>query len=289
MSWLRARDYSQYQGDVDFTREPIDIALIKMSGGDAGLYYDSKASQNYGRAVAAGKGVMGWHFAGATDPVAEAQYAVRAMQPFAVGDVYGLDWEVAHPNPPAWVLQYAQTVKSLTGKAPIIYMNGSTANAWDWSPVFAICGFWVAWWGISPDANVPVKYPYIIQQYDDTGTVVSNGVRVDEDAVFLTMDQWRAYGYALPPAPPAPSPTPTPPTPTPTPIPSEPTPPIPTAPAPAPSVPIEVTEVVGPPTPVPVVRIMPPDAPTENWIKFLVAIIAAIALLFAAGWIWLHN
>lgn len=201
MSWLRARDYSVYQGDIDFTKEPIDIALIKMSGGDTGLYLDPNAAINYQKAKNAGKGVMGWHFLGANiDPITQANYAVRAMMPFAQNDVYGVDFEVQVNDPVNFVLQYEQEFHAKTGCYAIPYMNGSTINAYDWSPVFNLVLPWVAWWGISPDANVPIKYPYIIQQYDNTGTVISNGSRVDEDAVFLTLEEFNKYGYQQPPA-----------------------------------------------------------------------------------------
>lgn len=238
MSWLRARDYSVYQGDVDFTQEPIDIALIKMSGGDAGLYMDPKASINYQRALSADKGVMGWHFAGGTDPISEADYAVRAMMPFAENDVYGIDWEVQHADPVGWVLAYINEFHTKTGCYPIPYLNGSTINSYDWSPVFNLVLPWVAWWGVPPDDNVPIHYPYIIQQYDNSGTVVSNGARVDEDAVFLTLDEFNARGYHADQPAPEPTPTPAPipdpipvPVPTPTPIPAPTSDPVPVAPA----------------------------------------------------------
>jgi hypothetical protein len=150
MSWLRARDYSVYQGDVDFTQEPIDIALIKMSGGDNGNYLDSKAAQNYQRAVNAGKGVMGWHFAGGTDPITEADFFLRAMSPLAENDVLGIDWEVQHTDPVGWVLSFVNRVHDKTGAYPIPYLNGSTINSYDWSPVFNLVLPWVAWWGVSP-------------------------------------------------------------------------------------------------------------------------------------------
>ncbi len=205
MSWLRARDYSVYQGDVDFNTEPIEIALIKMTGGDAGLYVDPNAAINYQKAKNARKGVMGWHFLGANiDPKTQADYAVWGMMPFAENDVYGVDFEVQVSDPVNFVLQYEQEFHSKTGCYAIPYMNGSTINAYDWSPVFNLVLPWVAWWGISPDANVPIKYPYIIQQYDNSGTVVSNGARVDEDAVFLALAEFNAYGYHAPTATPTP-------------------------------------------------------------------------------------
>jgi len=75
---------------------------IKMSGGDDGLYYDSQATNNYNHAVAAGKVPIGYHFAGAKDPIAEADFFVRSMNPLAENDVLALDWEVSHPDPVGW-------------------------------------------------------------------------------------------------------------------------------------------------------------------------------------------
>lgn len=267
MSWLRARDYSVYQGDIDFAQEPIDISLIKMSGGDNGLYLDPKAAQNYERSLAAGKPVGGYHFAGGTDPTQEAAYFLRAMSPLAENDVYILDFEVGVTDPVGWVLTFVDFIHTQINVWPIVYMSGSRWNQYDWSAVTANCGVWVAWWGISPDADVPVKYPYIIHQYDNSGTVVSNGSRVDEDAVFLTIEEFQAYGYhaqVTQPTPPV-DPTPAEPTPPPTPVEPAPTPTEPTTPEPVP----DPTTPAPDPSP-------PIDTPAQSWVRRFVAWLLAI-------------
>ena len=48
---IPAKDISKWQGNWQDTGEPI--VLIKMSGGDQGLYMDSQAAHNYDSAVAA--------------------------------------------------------------------------------------------------------------------------------------------------------------------------------------------------------------------------------------------
>src|SRR5260221_464155 len=201
MSWIPGKDISQYQGGWQDTGEPI--VIIKMSGGDAGLYMDSQAASNYNGAVGAGKAVGGYHFAGGTDPVAEANFYMRAMEPLAENDVYCLDWEVSNPNPVGWCLSFMRTVHNKIGVWPLLYINLNTLNSFDWSPVLATCGLWLADWAVPPDAQIPTHHVYVMQQYAD-------GPGYDRDAWFGTIEQFKAYGYHATQPPPTPPPTPLP-------------------------------------------------------------------------------
>lgn len=251
---IYGKDVSQWN---NYTPGSEDFVMIKMSGGDAGLYFDSKATVNYNNAVNAGKVVGGYHFAGGGDPVAEADYFVRAMSPVAENDVFALDWEIQHADPVGWCLSFVNEVHAKVGVWPLLYINISTCNTYDWSPVLQNCGLWLAAPSIAYDANAPISHVYVMQQ----GPIVGG---IDQDVFFGDRAQLQAYGYHAPqppaptpqptppaPAPPAPEPTPTP-TPEPTPAP-EPA-PIPTpspnpSPAPAPTPPITPPTPVTPPTP----------------------------------------
>lgn len=204
---IPAVDISQYQGA--WGDYPADIVMIKMSGGDAGLYMDSQAANNYNKAKAAGKHVGGYHFAGGTDPVAEANYFMRAMSPLAENDVYALDWEISHANPVSWCLTFMQTIHAQIGVWPLIYMNLSTLNNYDWSPVLLTCGLWLADWAVPPSGTIPTQHTYVMQQYSD-------GPNYDHDEWFGTLAEFDAYGYHSPTPPSAPTQNPTPVTPTPT-------------------------------------------------------------------------
>ena len=248
---IPAKDISRWQGAWQDTGEPI--VMIKMSGGDSGLYMDSQAAHNYDSAVAAGRAVGGYHFAGGTDPVAEANFFMNAMKPLAENDVYALDWEVGNADPVGWCNTFLQTVHNAIGVWPLIYMNLATLNNFDWSPVLNNSGLWLADWNNDPSGTINTSHTYVMQQYSD-------GPNYDHDEWFGTIEEFKAYGYhAGTPAPvpsPQPAPEPTPqPTPEPTPVPAPPTPsPTPTpAPEPTPT-----------PTPSPVPEPAPTPSPTPS-------------------------
>lgn len=262
-----ARDISKYQGAWQDTGEPI--VMIKMSGGDDGLYMDSQAAGNYSGAVGAGKAVGGYHFAGNTNPVAEATYFLQAMSPLAENDVYALDWElpVGTSGAVEWVQTFMQTIHDKINVWPLIYMNLNTLNSYDWSPILANCGLWLADWAVSPDQNIPTLHTYVMQQYSD-------GPVYDHDEWFGTIEEFKAYGYhAAPtssppvPTPPAPNPAPVPTPPAPTPEPPSPAPPTdtPSDPSPAPS-PTPPSPTPAPPS----VNIPTVIIPAHHWYDFII-------------------
>lgn len=197
---IYGKDVSQWNNYVPGSE---DFVMIKMSGGDAGLYFDSKATVNYTNAKNAGKVVGGYHFAGGGDPVAEADYFVRAMSPVAEYDVFALDWEIQHTNPVQWVQSFVNEVHTKTGVWCLVYLNISTVNAYDWTPVLQTCGLWLAAPSISYDANAPISHTYVMQQ----GPIIGG---IDQDVFFGTREELQAYGYHAPVQASTPAPTPQP-------------------------------------------------------------------------------
>jgi len=233
MSYTGAIDCSQWQGTINWGAVPQPIAIIKMSGGDAGLYTDSKANANYYGAKNAGKAIGMYHFAGGGNAQNEADFFVAACSPLEKDDVLVLDWEIPHANPVAWCLAFVNRVHERTGVWPLIYMNLATLNQYDWTPVLSNCGLWLAAWNNNPEATLTNKF-YVMHQYTSSGTVPGIAGRVDLDAWFGSVAQFRKYGYQPSVTPPAPEPVPVPPpAPTPTPEPT-PTPPVDPTPPPAP-------------------------------------------------------
>lgn len=272
MSYVTGIDVSQYQGTINWAAVPHPIAIIKMTGGDAGLYTDSKANANYYGAKAAGKAIGMYHFAGGQNAQNEADFFIAACSPLEQNDVMVLDWEIQHPDPVGWCTAFVNRVHDRTGVWPLIYFNGSTWNAHDWTPVTKNCGVWVAWYGMDPEGNLPVGGKiYVMHQYTSGGSVPGIAGRVDMDAWFGTLDQFKKYGYQAPTPAPTPTPQPVPhpapiPEPTPTPTPSpDPTPP----PAPTP-------EPTPEPTPVP-----PTPQPDNKGKAILAAFLAGLAAVVA--------
>lgn len=199
-----AKDISRYQGNYTDTGEPI--VMVKISGGDQGLYIDSQAANNYNQVIAHGRAFGGYHFAGGGDPIAEANYFLNAMQPWNPGEVPALDWEINHPDPVGWCLAFVNRVHEVAGAWPLVYMNLATLRAFNWHPVLDNCGLWLADWVGQPDPNIDTgDYTYTMLQYND-------GPVYDHDVFYGTVDQFKKYGWPSA----APTPTPTPiPTPTP--------------------------------------------------------------------------
>lgn len=188
-------DVSQYQGSINWSEVPEPIAIVKMSGGDAGLYYDANASKNYYGAKAAGKVVGMYHFAGGTSAVTEADYFVKACSPLDQNDVLIIDWEVSSGDPVGWVNTFVTEVHSKTTVWPLVYMNLATLNAYDWSSVLKNCGLWIADWSVSPNQEIATTHVYVAQQYSDKGSVPGIVGYVDLDAWFGTLQEFQAYGY----------------------------------------------------------------------------------------------
>lgn len=188
---ISACDISKYQGSWQDRGDPI--VMIKMSGGDNGLYMDSMASQNYNGAVSAGRAVGGYHFAGWTNPTAEANYFMQAMRPLAENDVYALDAEAipAGVDPVGWSTTFMETVHNAIGVWPLIYMNLSTLNSYNWNSVLANCGLWLGDWNNDPNGTISTVHTYVMQQYSD-------GPGYDHDEWFGTVEEFQKYGYHAP-------------------------------------------------------------------------------------------
>lgn len=279
-------DVSQWQGDIDWSKVPSPIAIIKVSDGSG--YLDPKANHNYYGAKGAGKAVGMYHFAEWGDATAEATEFIKAVSPLEDADVLILDVEaIKAPNPVDWVNIWANHVHAQTTVWPLVYMNLSTLNAYNWSPILTNCGLWLADWAVSPHDTIPTDHVYVMQQYSDNGSVPGIQGRVDLDAWFGTVDQFKSYGYKAQPVPaPAPTPEPTPPAVPETPPVAIPNPP-PVVPTPTPATPTSGET----PSPSPVVTGPAPAVqPQASAVKHaLLAFLAAAAIAWATILAFLHS
>jgi hypothetical protein len=193
-----AKDISRWNGTYTETSEPI--VFCKISGGDDGLYFDSQAANNYAAITAAGHAFGGYHFAGGTDPVAEANKFVDGMKPLVTGEVPAVDIESGknwNPNAPgvdpvAWTDQFIEGVRAASGnpnQGGLVYMNLATLLAHDWTPVLKKWGLWLADWNNNPAIDVNTDgVAYVMQQFSD-------GPVYDHDEWFGTIEEFKAYGW----------------------------------------------------------------------------------------------
>jgi hypothetical protein len=279
MSYVTFHDISYAQGLYNMDADPSPVVEMKMTGyyyGSKTAYTDVQGARNYQDAVRLGKIPLLYHFAGGADPVAEADFFVNnGAAPFANGDIYELDYELtAAMNPPAdpdsWCRAFVDRVKARTGVYPLFYTYAALFNEHGGFPkTMEVCSLIIADYAVSPDANVPINHPYIIQQYTDTP--------LDTNALFIPLDTLRkyAYGYKAPSPAPVPTPVPTPVPPTPPVVVPEPTP----VPAPPPvTPPVDVPPTPVPPTPSPAPT-PPPVTPIESiWEKFIKWFLALIGV-----------
>lgn len=221
---LKGVDVSRYQGQInwDLLKSEVDFAIIKASGGDDGLYQDGLFSRNKSEARRVGILHGFYHFAGGVhSPEEEADHFINTIGGLEQGEIIVLDFEIHIGNAVDFCKRFLDHCKARTGFPPMIYMNASTVNGYDWTPVVAgDYGLWIASWGnndTTPDADPGHgKWPFwALWQYSSTGSLSAIPARVDLDQFNGDHDAWMKYGPGnLAPAP-APTPPPAPPAPAP--------------------------------------------------------------------------
>lgn len=203
-----AIDISHYQGNIDFGAVTQDIVIMKASQGTTYLdpscytFYDQAKHQH-------GKLVGLYHFANGEDATAEANWFLRACQPLEQFDVFVLDYEIHLADPVGWCNTFMNVVHDATGCWPLIYLNRSTLKGYDWSPVLANCGLWIADPDHNPDAGADTAgHTYVLHQYGTTNVAGVPDNVCDVDRWWGSEEAFKKYGYNYAPPTPTPSPTP---------------------------------------------------------------------------------
>lgn len=171
-------DISSHQAGLNVPAIWADFVIVKATEDDdyVNPYMVSQANATLG----ASKRLGFYHFARPGDAAAQARYFVSAVGALRARATLWLDWEAnAVSQGPGWAKTFLDTVKSLTGATPGIYMNGSAVNGYDWSAVASQYPLWYAGgpdysdYGASySDPTVPnVSYwgQPLIHQYTEDG------------------------------------------------------------------------------------------------------------------------
>lgn len=136
-------DISSHQAGLNVGAIWADFVIVKATEDDGYVnpYMVSQANATLG----ASKRLGFYHFARPGDAAAQARYFVSAVGALRIRATLWLDWEAnAVPQGPGWAKQFLDTVRSLTGATPGIYMNGSAVNGYDWSAVAREYPLWYA-------------------------------------------------------------------------------------------------------------------------------------------------
>ena len=219
-------DVSSWQTGINVTTSGAQIVVAKATEGIG--YVNPDCDRVVQDALAAGQGVGVYHFAHTENSaLSEANYFIDNTRGYVgKGIVPILDWEPSAPWDTGWALTWLRTVEAAWGTKPIIYMNQSTENSYDWNSVVAgDYGLWIAAYtlgytpiyGFNPPSAQPTLYhwPFAAAwQYTSTGYVGDWGGALDLSVVYGDLDTWYAYAGSGQVAPaPAPQPTPQPSTP----------------------------------------------------------------------------
>ena len=136
-------DISSHQSGLNVAALWADFVIVKATEDDdyVNPYMGSQANATLG----ASKRLGFYHFARPGDAAAQARYFVSAVGSLRGKATLWLDWEAnAVPQGPGWAKTFLDTVRSLTGSTPGIYMNGSALNGYDWSAVASQYPLWYA-------------------------------------------------------------------------------------------------------------------------------------------------
>lgn len=216
-------DVSSWQTGINVTTSGAQIVVAKATEGVN--YINPDCDRVVQDALSAGQGVGVYHFAHTeNDARREAQHFIDNTRGYIGKEIVPiLDWEPSAPWDTSWALTWLKTVKAAWGTKPIIYMNQSTENAYDWSTVVAgDYGLWIAAYtlgytpiyGFNPPSAQPTlhNWPFAVAwQYTSTGYVGDWNGALDLSVVYGDLNTWNAYANSGQAAPtPAPQPTPQP-------------------------------------------------------------------------------
>ena len=130
---LRGIDVSSWQGDIDPTKlSQVQFCLAKATEGLT--YVNPYCDKVVQKCVKAGLPWGFYHFGQSNDPVAEADYFIRACENYFHEGIPVLDWERE---------QSVRRVHDKTGIWPWIYSNPRFFNKGE---VESNCGRWIAWY-----------------------------------------------------------------------------------------------------------------------------------------------
>lgn len=237
---LKGIDISQFQPTVDFNslKSQIDFIIIRSSYGDGYIDKSFHSHRDQIKRNNIPHGYYHYSYPQYNTPEAEAEWFLKVVGNLEEGELLCLDFEESYSDPVGWCKRFLDHISNkLNGYKPVLYINLSTARAFNWNPVIQEnYGLWLAQWDRNSNSSLPsTSWPVTaFRQYTDSETVSGIPGKVDGDVFYGDLNAFKSYGYKspvvnlpiepvipVPPSPPVPPLDPTVVTPTPPPAPIE--------------------------------------------------------------------
>lgn len=190
---LNGVDISSYQGAIDLAALPIDFVIIKATEGNSYVnpYCDSKYQQ--AKSMNLLRGV--YHYAtGRTSGTEEADWFLKNIEGYIGDAILALDWENAAVNKGvSYAKEFLDRVYSRTGIKPLLYVNRSTIDSYDWSSVVnADYGLWLATLDGSEYSSYG-EFPLVAICQPWSKPMTGYNANIDQDVFYGDANAWKAY------------------------------------------------------------------------------------------------
>ena len=196
---LQGIDVSGWQLPSATRTAQADFAIVKATQG-LGFENNYLAAQANG-ALATGKKLGLYHYAGGSSCTAEADFFVRVSRPWIGKAMLVLDWESYQNNSwgsTTWATCFVNRVKATTGVTPMVYVQASALNQVAGARA-ANAGLWVAQYASNNATGYQSspwnlgRYGEAMRQYTSNGWVTGYNGPLDLNIFLGSREQWDKY------------------------------------------------------------------------------------------------
>lgn len=148
-----------------------------------------------------------YHFAKATNPIAEADWFVSQVGELQPGEIVVLDYETySLTDPASWCLLWIQRVEQKLGFKPLLYTYHGLLTTYNWKKVSDYnVGLWAARYGLQQQEPNQSYRPatgsfpfYMCWQYCSKGVVPGIVGFTDLNTTEITLETMKKYGKPSP-------------------------------------------------------------------------------------------
>ena len=196
---LQGIDVSSWQSSDVTRRVAADFAIVKATQGTG--FVNSKMTAQAEGALATGKKLGFYHYAGGASCVAEADFFVRTVRPWVKRAVLVLDWE-SYQNTAwgsgSWSTCFVKRVQATTGVMPMVYAQASALSQVAGARQ-AGAGLWAAQYasntatGYQSSPWLLGRYGEAMRQYTSNGWLSGYAGPLDLNIFRGSREQWDRY------------------------------------------------------------------------------------------------